>query len=183
MRLTPIDEPSSLLGRILTFLYRRQLGRAITPAQVVYNRVPAAWRISLAFLRFEMFGAKLSHEIRLLATTHTAMLNGCAFCQDIKRAFAIRQKLGTRKFDALADWRTSDLFSPAERAALAYVEEATLSRKVSDATFAELAKHFGEREIVELTLSNAIENFYNLVNVPLEIESDGLEAIAASAQA
>jgi alkylhydroperoxidase family enzyme len=180
MRLPPIEKPSSLLGRILTFLYRRQLGRAITPAQVVYNRVPAAWRISLAFLRFEMFGARLSHEIRLLATTHTAMLNGCAFCQDIKRAFAIRQKLGTRKFDALASWRTSDVFTPAERAALAYVEEATLSRKVSDATFAELAKHFDEREIVELTLSNAIENFYNLVNVPLEIESDGLEALAAA---
>ena len=180
MRLTPIEKPSSLLGRILTFLYRRQLGRAITPAQVVYNRVPAAWRISLAFLRFEMFGAKLSHELRLLATTHTAMLNGCAFCQDIKRAFAIRQKLGTRKFDALASWRTSDVFSPAERAALAYVEEATLSKRVSDATFAELAKHFDEREIVELTLSNAIENFYNLVNVPLAIESDGLEALAAA---
>jgi alkylhydroperoxidase family enzyme len=180
MRLPPIEKPSSLLGRILTFLYRRQLGRAITPAQVVYNRVPAAWRISLAFLRFEMFGARLSHEIRLLATTHTAMLNGCAFCQDIKRAFAIRQKLGTRKFDALASWRTSEVFTPAERAALAYVEEATLSRKVSDATFAELAKHFDEREIVELTLSNAIENFYNLVNVPLEIESDGLEALAAA---
>jgi alkylhydroperoxidase family enzyme len=179
MRLTPIEKPSSLLGRILTFLYRRQLGRPITPAQVVYNRVPAAWRISLAFLRFELFGAKLSHELRLLATTHTAMLNGCAFCQDIKRAFAIRQKLGTRKFDALASWRTSDVFTPAERAALAYVEEATLSRKVSDATFAELAKHLDERGIVELTLSNAIENFYNLVNVPLEIESDGLEALAA----
>jgi alkylhydroperoxidase family enzyme len=180
MRLSPIERAPTLLGKLLSFLYRSQLGRPITPSQVVYNRVPAAWRISLAFLRFEMFGARLPHELRLLATTHVAMLNGCAFCQDIKRAFAIRRKLGTRKFDALAEWRTSAAFTERERAALAYVEEATQSKVVSDATFAELAKHFDEREIVELTLANAIENFYNLLNVPLEIEADGLEALATS---
>ena len=99
MRLTPIDKPPSLLGKLMSFLYRRQLGRDITPARVIYNRVPAAWRISLAFVRFELFGARLSHELRLLATTHVAMLNGCAFCQDIKRAFAIRQRVGTERFD------------------------------------------------------------------------------------
>ena len=179
MRLAPIDKPPSLLGKLMSFLYRRQLGRDITPARVIYNRVPAAWRISLAFVRFELFGARLSHELRLLATTHVAMLNGCAFCQDIKRAFAIRQQVGTKRFDALASWRTSELFDARERAALAYVEEATRNKTVSDATFAELAKHFDEREIAELTLANAIENFYNLLNVPLEIESDGLEALAS----
>lgn len=181
MRLSPIERPPTLLGKLLTFATRRQLGRPITPSQVIYNRVPAAWRISLAFLRFELFGAKLSHELRLLVTTHVAMLNGCAFCQDIKRAFAIRQKLGTTKFDALPGWRTSDLFSARERAALGFAEEATVGKKVSDPTFAELRRHFDEREIAELVLSNAIENFYNLLNVPLQIEADGLEEMARAA--
>jgi alkylhydroperoxidase family enzyme len=183
MRLAPIEKPPSLLGKLLTFATRSQLGRPITPSQVVYNRVPAAWRISLAFLSFELFGAKLPHELRTLATTHTAMLNGCAFCQDIKRALAIRQKLGIAKFDALAEWRTNPAFSARERSALAFVEEATLTKRVSDATFAELRRHFDDREIAELTLCNAIENFYNLLNVPLEIESDGLEEIARRALA
>ncbi len=178
MRLTPIEKPPSLLGKLMTFAMKSQLGRPITPSQVVYNRVPAAWRISLAFLRFELFGAKLGHELRLLATTHVAMLNGCAFCQDIKRALAVRQKLGTTKFDALSEWKTSAVFSASERAALAFVEEATLTKRVSDATFAEARKHFDDREIAELTLCNAIENFYNLMNGALEIESDGLEEIA-----
>jgi alkylhydroperoxidase family enzyme len=181
MRLTPIEKPPTLLGKLLTFAIKRQLGKAITPSQVIYNRVPAAWRISLAFLRFELFGAVLPHELRALATTHVAMLNGCEFCQDIKRAYAVRQKVGTTRFDALASWRSSDVFTPRERAALAYVEEATLRKQVSDATFAELRRHFDEREIAELTLANAIENFYNLLNVPLQIESDHLEAIAKSA--
>ncbi len=183
MRLAPIETPPSLLGKLLTFAMKSQLGRPITPAQVVYNRVPAAWRISLAFLRFELFGAKLSHELRLLATTHVAMLNGCAFCQDIKRAMAVRQKLGIAKFDALSEWKTSPVFSASERAALAFVEEATLGKRVSDATFIEAQKHFDDRAIAELTLSTAIENFYNLMNGALEIESDGLEARARAAMA
>ena len=183
MRLTSIEKPPSLLGKLLDLAIRRTLGRSITPSQVIYNRVPAAWRITLAFQLFERFGAKLPQELLLLVSTHVAMLNGCAFCQDIKRAVAIRSKLGTKRFDALADWRSSALFSERERAALAYVEEATRTKLVSDATFAELAKHFDEREIAELTLANAIENFYNLLNLPLEVEADGLEALAARATA
>jgi AhpD family alkylhydroperoxidase len=182
MRLAPIERPPSLLGRLLDAAIRQMLGRSITPAQVVYNRVPAAWRISLAFQLFERYGSKLPGELRLLATTRVAQLNGCAFCQDIKRATAIRAQLGTQKFDALAEWRARAVFSPRERAALAFVEEATLAKRVSDATFAELQRLFDEREIAELTLLNAIENFYNNLNLALGIEqSDGLEAIARAA--
>ena len=178
MRLAPIERPPSLLGKLLDAAVRRMMGRSITPSQVIYNRVPAAWRISLAFQLFERYGSKLPSELRLLVTTRVAQLNGCAFCQDIKRAYAIREKLGTQKFDALAEWQASRAFSPRERAGLAFVEEATLAKKVSDATFADVQRHFDEREIAELTLLNAIENFYNLINLPLEIESDGLEELA-----
>jgi alkylhydroperoxidase family enzyme len=185
MRLVPIEKPPSLLGRLLDTAIRRTLGRSITPSQVVYNRVPAAWRISLAFQLFERLGSKLPLELRLLVTTRIAQLNGCAFCQDIKRASAIRERLGTAKFDALDGWRTSAAFSARERAALAFVEQATLARKMDDATFGEVARQFDEREIAELALVNAIENYYNLMNLSLGIDqSDGLEALArASVQA
>jgi alkylhydroperoxidase family enzyme len=183
MRLTPIVNSPSLLGKFLTFGMKRQLGRAVTPSQVIYNRVPAAWRIIFAIVRFDMFGSKLPQELRLLVTTHVAMLNGCEFCQDIKRAMAVRQKLGTEKFDALTDWRTSNVFNARERSALAFVEEATLQKHVSDATFDSLRACFDDREIAELTLYNAIENFYNLLNIPLEIGSDGLENIARDSKA
>jgi alkylhydroperoxidase family enzyme len=184
MRLAPIEKPPSLLGKLLDGAIRRMLGRPITPSQVVYNRVPAAWRMTLAFQLFERFGSKLPGELKLLATTRVAQLNGCAFCQDIGRAYAIRSKLGIAKFDALHEWRASSAFSPRERAALAFVEEATLAKKVSDATFAEAQRHFDEREIAELALLNAIENFYNNMNLSLGFDaSDGLEEIARGAVA
>ena len=49
---------------------------------------------------------------------------------------------------------------------------------MDDATFERLRKHFNEREIVEITWVNALANYYNLINVPLELEADGLCAIA-----
>ena len=54
---------------------------------------------------------------------------------------------------------------------------------VSNATFEALRKHFSEREIVEITWLNAVENYYNLINIPLEIESDGFCAIAEAQKA
>lgn len=182
MRLTPIERPPSLLGKLLDRAIRGLLGRSITPSQVVYNRVPAAWRITLAFQLFERFGAKTPAELRLLVTTRIAQRNGCAFCQDIKRAYAIRDRLGIAKFDALERWRDAEVFSPSERAALAFVEEATDRRGVRDETFEALAHHFDERLIAELALLAAIENFYNVMNLALGIDrSDGLEVLAREA--
>jgi alkylhydroperoxidase family enzyme len=177
MRLTPVDRPSSWLGRLLSFAIRRELGRTITPARVIYNRVPRMWNVSWALLRLQLRGLRLDPELRLLLQTRAAMLNRCEFCQDIAKALAVRQRIGLAKFRDLDAHATSPAFSERERAALAFVDEATRSREVSDATFEGLRKHFDEREIVEITIVNAVENFYNLLNVPLGIESDGLLAL------
>jgi hypothetical protein len=49
---------------------------------------------------------------------------------------------------------------------------------------AEAQRWFDERELAELALLNAIENFYNAMNLALGIDrSDGLEALAREAAA
>jgi alkylhydroperoxidase family enzyme len=62
------------------------------------------------------------------------------------------------KFDALADYRTSDLFTEAERALLDYVTELTRERKVNPETFARMARHYSEREICEIVWLAASEH-------------------------
>jgi alkylhydroperoxidase family enzyme len=57
---------------------------------------------------------------------------------DLGRAVAIRDHLRLEKFDALSDYRSNPPFSDRERAALAYVEEATMNKHVSGETFTEL---------------------------------------------
>jgi alkylhydroperoxidase family enzyme len=91
---------------------------------------------------------------------------------------AVQYRLDLAKLEALPNYRTDPRFSDRERAALAYVEEATRHKKVANETFSTLRKHFNETEIAEITWVAAIENYFNLINLPLEIESDGLCVIA-----
>jgi AhpD family alkylhydroperoxidase len=178
MRLEPIDRPPTLLARVAGAMMRRQLGKVITPARVIYNRVPRMYNVAWQLVKLQREGLTLEPDLKLLVQVWVAMVNRCTFCVDIARSEAVREQIGLAKFDALPDWRTSPLFGDRERAALAYADEATRNKKVADPTFEALRKHFSEREIVELTFLNALENFYNLLNLPLGIEDDGLCAIA-----
>jgi len=178
MRLEPIEKPKGLLMRIAYWMTRRQLGKVMTPMKVLYPRMPGVLRLSYEIQKFETKGIRLEPELHLMVVTLAAKINGCGFCVDLARAMAMREHLRMEKFNALSEYRTSPLFSDRERAALAYVEEATRHKRVSDATFEALRKHFSEWEIVEITWLNAVENYYNLINLPLEIESDGFCAIA-----
>ena len=81
---------------------------------------------------------------------------------------------------ALADVRTSSVFSGREKAALAFAEETTRDRHVRDETFAVVRVQFTETEIVELAWINAAETYFNLWAHPLGIESDEL-LVAATA--
>jgi AhpD family alkylhydroperoxidase len=178
MRIQPLEQPTSLLTRLAYWGSRRMLGKVMTPMKVVFARMPGALFAHLQLVR--ALDAKLSLDpgLRLLLQTLTAGINGCAFCVDIGRAVALRRHGNVDKALVVAEYRTDPRFTPRERAALAYVEEATRHKQVSDATFAALREHFSEQEIVEITWLNAVENYFNLINVPLQIESDGLCAIA-----
>jgi alkylhydroperoxidase family enzyme len=178
MRLKPIEKPKGLPMRIAFWMTRRQLGKVLTPMKVLYPRMPGVLKLSFEIQKFETKGIHLERGLHFMVATLVSAVNGCGFCVDISRAMAIREHLRMEKFNALSEYPTSPFFSDRERAALAYVEEATRHKRVSDATFTALRKHFSEREIVEITWLNAVHNYYNLINLPLEIESDGLCAIA-----
>jgi alkylhydroperoxidase family enzyme len=74
--------------------------------------------------------------------------------------------------DALADWRPSTFFSESERAALAYADAMTRDVDVPDAVFAELRKHFNERQIVELTVLIGTYNMHTRVGQALQIDPE-----------
>ncbi len=178
MRLAPIERPKDLIGKLAYWMTRRRLGKVITPMKVIYARFPALFRHAYQQIQIAETKVTLDPTISYLVRTWPAMINECTFCVDIAKAAALYRHMTLEKLEALPSYRTSPLFDARERAALAYVEEATRHKHVSDATFSELQRHFSEREIVEITWLNALENYYNLLNLPLGIEADGLCAIA-----
>ncbi len=179
-RLAPIERPKGLMMRLAYWGTQRKFGKVMTPLKVVNARVPGSAKLTMAITKFQMKGLTLDLELQLLIADQASTINGCAFCLDLGRSMALRSNMGLAKFQALEEYRTNPLFTERERAALAYAEEATRNKHVTDATFENLRKHFTEREIVEITLINAIENLYNLTNLPLGIGSDGFCAIQST---
>jgi alkylhydroperoxidase family enzyme len=116
----------------------------------------------------------LSPETVLLFREQVARLNVCLFCMDIARSFTIQKSMKQARFDALDQYRTSPLFTDAERAMLDYVDELTRHKKVNPEIFARMAQHYSEREICEIIWVVAREHVYNLTNIGLNIHSDML---------
>ncbi len=67
-------------------------------------------------------------------------------------AYALKEGLTPAQVEALADWSASSLFTDKQRALLAYVDAMTRDIDVTAALFAEVRKHFSERQTVELTM-------------------------------
>lgn len=172
-RLTPIENPDSWLLKLAYWMTQWMMGTVVTPMKVICARLPKSLGLANKMIRTEK-SLSLDAELKFLLKSYVATINGCAFCIDIAKAHALHRDVPIEKYNALLQYETSDVFSARERAALAYVEEATREKAVRDATFERLQAHFSEREIVEITWLNAMENYYNLLNRPLNIESDEL---------
>src|SRR5437763_5114667 len=82
------------------------------------------------------------------------------------------------KLQAVDRYAEHPAFTVRERTALAWAEMVTISpNDITDEQFADLRRHFTDREIVELTVQAAFENFRARANRALRIEDDGFARI------
>ncbi|GAA5522727.1 hypothetical protein Asal01_02690 [Fodinibius salicampi] len=172
-RLTPIENPQSLKLKLAYWYTERMIGKVLTPLKVHYARFPEGLGLSRKIMQTEQ-KCTLEPKLKHLIKVYIATLNGCAFCVDIGKANAQKEDMNPEVFDDLLRFEESDRFSKAEKAMLSYIDEVTRNKHVADATFERLQEYFNERSIVQITLLNAIENFYNLMNAPMNIGSDEL---------
>jgi alkylhydroperoxidase family enzyme len=78
------------------------------------------------------------------------------------------------KIDAIAEYERSELFSPAEKAALRLAEAMSQTpAAVSDEVFGAAREHFSEPQIVELVATAAMENYRARFNRAFGVESQG----------
>jgi alkylhydroperoxidase family enzyme len=172
--LPPIEKPKGLMMKLAYYFTSRQFGKVLTPLKVHSARLPAAFGLFYAKIGKLDKKLQLSPETALLIREQVARINVCLFCMDIGRSFTIKARMNEAKFDALEQYRTSPLFSDAERAALDYVTELTTHKKVSRDTFTRLSRYYSERGICEIVWLVASEHVYNITNIGLNIHSDML---------
>jgi alkylhydroperoxidase family enzyme len=170
-----IEKPKGLLMKVVYFFTRKTFGKVPTPIAVTSARMP------FAFLSFSWKASRLDKKLELREATAqvirdwVARANSCLFCTDMQHWFVTKKNpANVARLDALPEYRTSPLFTEAERAALDYAGELTETKHVSPETFATLKRFYSEREICDIAWLVASEHLYNVMNHGLNIGSDGL---------
>jgi len=172
--LTPIENPSGLMMKLVYFFARRQFGEKFTGIKVFAARLPSAFGQFVGKSYSLDKKLTLSRELIMLIRQRVAQINVCRYCIDVNRYYAIKASMNEAKFTELEDYKTSPLFSEAERAALDYATELIEEKKMNRSTFARLSRFYSEREICEIVWLIAIENVANLPSIGLNVHSDDL---------
>ena len=133
---------------------------------------------SLAGVWFDLINAVrwktgLTGRLREILIIRVGHATGVAYIVNQHvRNIALQEGLSQDECTALADWSATALFSVAERAALHYADEMTRNITVSDATFAELRRHFAETAIVEMSVLVGTYNMHARVLAALQIDPE-----------
>lgn len=124
------------------------------------------------FRKFVAFGiavkeSSIEASICELVSLRASQMNGCGFCVDMHVKQAKIDGERELRLHHIAVWRESTLFSPRERAALAWTEVLTKLPEdgVPDEMFERVRTQFSEKELSDLTFHVMAINGWNRANV------------------
>ena len=115
----------------------------------------------------------LDPGLRQMIAYVTSSAAGCRYCQAHTAHTGHRQGVSAEKLEAIWSYETNDLFTEAERAALALAQAGgSVPNEATDAHFEALKAHYTNKEIAEITAVIALFGFLNRWNdtlaTPLE---------------
>ncbi|MGD9479753.1 carboxymuconolactone decarboxylase family protein [Shinella sp. G-2] len=98
-----------------------------------------------------------------LVNLRTSQINGCSYCVDMHSREARETGETEQRVYLVSAWKESPLYSPSERAALAWAEQVTLiaSGGVSNILYEQALEHFNKSELTKLTIAIGLMNIFN----------------------
>lgn len=160
--------------RLILALQRRKYGIELESARI-WGRLPRSFlALTLLYRSLERRGSRIDPALRALILVRISQINWCDFCVDLNGATALGRSVAPEKLAALPEFERSPLYTEGEKSALAYAEALTDSaRRVDDACFARLQRHFDEQAVLELTALAAFQNLSSKFNAALAIPPQG----------
>lgn len=109
----------------------------------------------------------LDHGLLELVKLRASQINGCAFCIHMHSTWLRSSGETEMRLYMLNAWRESSLYTPRERAALAWTEALTLLAETGapDEDYALVKAEFSEEEQVDLTIAIGAINVWNRLQV------------------
>ena len=128
-----------------------QLGNGLEPMEVWAHQP----KMMMAMGRFNQAirkGKSVDDRIRNLCELKGAQMIGCKYCVDLGSQICRNSGFSDEELLALTRYRSSDLFTEREKAALDFtVGVMRTPVDVGDDVFARIKQHFGDEQLVELT--------------------------------
>ena len=118
-------------------------------------------------------GAGLAASLRELVRLRVSLMNGCGYC--VRLHTSELEKVGetAERIAEVVDWRSSELYSKRERAALAWAEAVTDIQEghAPDELYEAVREQFTDVETVNLTLVITTINAWNRISIALGTHS------------
>jgi AhpD family alkylhydroperoxidase len=118
-----------------------------------------------ALVKVEEYVARsgLDPKLICLVSTRVSQINGCEYCLHMHTLDS--RKLGETeaRLYLLNAWRESEMYTPKERAALAWAEALTniAATHAPDAVYNEARRYFSEKELADLSIAIGMINLWN----------------------
>ncbi|HVY15229.1 MAG TPA: carboxymuconolactone decarboxylase family protein [Rhodopila sp.] len=141
----------------------------VSPQQVAPDAYKAVLGVEAQIQR-----SGLPKSLIELVKMRASQINGCAFCLDMHSKDALAAGETAQRLFLLNAWAEAPVFTPAERAALAWTDALT---KVSethapDAAYEALKPHFSDKAIVDLTMLIGMINLWNRLAIGMRYVPD-----------
>lgn len=129
-----------------------------------YNQIAPIGAKALGGVYGYVVQSGLPAELVDLVYLRVSQINNCAYCLDMHTRDLIKEGVDIGKIALVQAWEEGGpLFSPTERAALAWAESVTRVAEtgVPDSAYEAARAVFEEKQLVDLTIAVSLMNAYN----------------------
>ena len=136
-------------------------------ARIDYRKASPQGAKAIADLHAFLHGCGVDQQLLELIKLRASQINGCAYCIDMHTKKLRAAGESEQRLYLLSAWEEAPLYTPRERAALAWTEAVTLiaDSHAPEAVYDEVRKHFNDEELANLTLAICAINSANRMSI------------------
>lgn len=179
MRIPPVtpEKADKQLQKVYESL-EKTYGTALNPLQVMAHKPQLMRAVMNLYGALHTENPNLPEELKELVSIRIAQINGCRhYCLPYHTLQAQKYGASPAKIAAVAQARTSTLYTEAEKLAIEYAERMTVpSMVVTDSFFAQLKAIWSDEDLVELSAWIGFMNFWTKVIAALDVPLDPIFA-------
>src|SRR5699024_8443097 len=161
--------------RAAGWLARRLYGKELDPLRVAFHTRTAMVSM-LALEESDSHRKNLPLPPQALTVIESGRAIGCYYSMDLGYWEHHHRGVDTHKLREIASWRSSEVYSPLERAVIEYSVDSTATPSaVTDQMVATLREHLSDAQVVELAALISLENYRSRTNAGLGLTSQGFK--------